>query len=160
MTSFCNVKFPFCNFRNRLRTILQNKKMACYFHFNEYLWKGRCRFEGNLVLGIRKILSHGLFVYQFSVFATVSFSHFHSRSVFKCSIPIAAVILHTIYMYYFHYHWNHEKINSKEKARKSDTMCSVTLYSYSFDNLKIDMKNDAIYNFKLIFGFFYSYTSF
>lgn len=158
MTSFCNVKFPFCNFRNRLRTILQNKKMACYFHFNEYLWKGRCRFEGNLVLGIRKILSHGLFVYQFSVFATVSFSHFHSRSVFKCSIPIAAVTLHTIY--YFHYHWNHEKINSKEKARKSDTMCSVTLYSYSFDNLKIDMKNDAIYNFKIIFGFFYSYTSF
>lgn len=57
---------------------------------------------GNLVLGIRKILSHALFVYQFSVFATVSSLHFHS--VFKSSISIAVVTLHTIHIYPFHYH--------------------------------------------------------
>lgn len=84
------------------------------FFFNLFLWKRRCRFEGNLVLGIIKILSHSLFVNQLSVFATVSSLHFHS--VFKCNISIAAVTLHSIHVYSFYYHWNHEKKNSKDKA--------------------------------------------
>lgn len=84
------------------------------FFFNLFLWKRRCRFEGNLVLGIIKILSHSLFVNQLSVFATLSSLHFHS--VFKCNISIAAVTLHSIHVYSFYYHWNHEKKNSKDKA--------------------------------------------
>lgn len=40
--------------------------------------------------------------FQFSVFTTVSSLHFHS--VFKSSISIAAVTLHTIHIYPFHYH--------------------------------------------------------
>lgn len=108
-----------CNFRNRQKYYITKlktqenggdfifKTKANYFHFNYFLWTLRCRFEGKLVLGIRKILSHALFVYQFSVFATVSSLHFHS--VFKSSISIAAVTLHTIHIYPFHYHWNHEK---------------------------------------------------
>lgn len=67
-----------------------------------------------MVLGIIKILSHSLFVNQLSVFATVSSLHFHS--VFKCNISIAAVTLHSIHVYSFYYHWNHEKKNSKDKA--------------------------------------------
>lgn len=88
--------------------------MFLFFFFNLFLWKRRCRFEGNLVLGIIKILSHSLFVNQLSVFATVSSLHFHS--VFKCNISIAAVTLHSIHVYSFYYHWNHEKKNSKDKA--------------------------------------------
>lgn len=118
-------------------------KAYFFFHFNYFLWTLRCRSEGNLVLGFRKILSHGLFVYQFSVFATVSSLHFHS--VFKSSISIAAVTLHTIHIYILSIIIEITKKNSKDKAWKPDTMCFVTLYSSRFNNQKIDMKNGAIY---------------
>lgn len=157
-------EIPLCNFRNRQKYYITKLKIqenggdfifktkAYYFHFNHFLWTLRCRFEGKLVLGIRKILSHALFVYQFSVFTTVSSLHFNS--VFKSSISIAVVILQNIRVYSFHYHWNHEKKN--QKISMEIRYDFVTLYSDTFDSPKLDIKNNAIYHSKLIFGVFFS----